>query len=81
MQFSRLEYCSIASHSLFQGIFLTQGLNLGFLHYRQILYPLSHQGGPFVLTMSHFLPFFLEMFENTLLDWFTTGFPGTSAGK
>ena len=24
--------------------FLTQGLNLGLLHYRQILYYLSHQG-------------------------------------
>ena len=27
-----------------QGIFLTQGLNLGLLHCRQILYCLSHQG-------------------------------------
>jgi len=32
------------SHSLLQGVFLTQGLNLGFLQYRQILYHLSHQG-------------------------------------
>ena len=31
-------------HSLLQGIFLTQGLNLGFLHCRWILYHLSHQG-------------------------------------
>ena len=29
-----------------QGIFLTQELNLGFLHCRQILYHLSHQGSP-----------------------------------
>ena len=29
-----------------QGIFLTQGLNLGLLHCRQILYHLSHQGSP-----------------------------------
>ena len=28
----------------FSGIFLTQGLNLSFLHYRQILYHLSHRG-------------------------------------
>ena len=28
---------------LLQGIFLSQGLNLGLLHYRQILYHLSHQ--------------------------------------
>ena len=31
-------------HSLLQGIFLTQRLNLGLLHCRQILYCLSHQG-------------------------------------
>ena len=31
-------------HFLLQEIFLTQGLNLGLLHCRQILYPLSHQG-------------------------------------
>ena len=32
------------SRSLLQGIFPTQGSNLGLLHRRQILYPLSHQG-------------------------------------
>ena len=31
---------------LLQGIFLTQGSNPGLLHYRQILYHLSHQGSP-----------------------------------
>ena len=36
----------VCGHSLLQGIFPTQGLNLGFLHCRQILYHLSHQGGP-----------------------------------
>ena len=34
----------VGCHSLLQGIFPTQGLNLGFLHCRQILYHLSHQG-------------------------------------
>ena len=29
-----------------QGIFPTQGLDLGLLHCRQILYCLSHQGSP-----------------------------------
>ena len=33
----------MGSHSLLQGIFSTQGLNLGLLHCRQILYYLSHQ--------------------------------------
>ena len=35
------------SHSLLQGIFPTQGSNLGLLHCRQILHHLSHQGSPF----------------------------------
>ena len=37
------------SHSLFQGIFPTQGSNAGLPHCRQILYPLSHQGSPRIL--------------------------------
>ena len=34
----------VGCHSLLQGIFLTQGLNPGLPHCRQILYDLSHQG-------------------------------------
>ena len=45
MGFSRQEYWS-GTHSLLQGIFLTQGLNPGLLHCRQILYCLSHQRSP-----------------------------------
>ena len=33
-------------HTLLQWIFLTQGMNPGLLHCRQILYHLSHQGSP-----------------------------------
>ena len=33
----------VGCHFLLQGIFLTQGLNPGLLHCRQMLYPLSHQ--------------------------------------
>ena len=33
----------VGNHSLFQGIVLTLGSNLGLLHCRQILYHLSHQ--------------------------------------
>ena len=36
----------VCSHSLLQGIFPTQGSNMGLLHCRQILYHLSHQGSP-----------------------------------
>ena len=35
-----------SSLSLLQGIFLTQGLNPGLPHCRQMLYTLSHQGSP-----------------------------------
>ena len=34
----------VGCHFLFQGIFVTQGSNLGLLHCRQTLYHLSHQG-------------------------------------
>ena len=36
----------MCSHSLLQGIFPTQGLNLGLLYCRQILYQLNHQESP-----------------------------------
>ena len=36
----------VDSHSLLQGIFLTQGSNPGLLHCRQIRYHLSHLGSP-----------------------------------
>ena len=48
MRFSRQEDW-MGCHSFSQGIFLTQGLNLGLPHCRRILYCLSHQGSPWVL--------------------------------
>ena len=39
----------VGCHALLQGIFLTQGLNLGLPHWRQILYCLSFQGHPWRL--------------------------------
>ena len=36
----------VGCHAHLQGIFPTQGWNLGLLHFRQILYCLSHQGSP-----------------------------------
>ena len=33
----------VGCHSLLQGIFLTQGSNLGLVHCRQILYHLNHR--------------------------------------
>ena len=39
----------VGSLSLLQGIFLTQGLNPGLPHCKQILYQLSHKGSPRIL--------------------------------
>ena len=50
----------VGCHSLLQGIFLTQGSNLGLLHCRQTLYPLSHQGSPGRLK---------DQSERSLSDW------------
>ena len=36
----------VGSHSLLQGIFLTQGSNLDLLHCRQVLYHLNYQESP-----------------------------------
>ena len=41
----------VSSYFLLQGIFLTQGLNLGLPHCRQILYHLSHQESQWVYTL------------------------------
>ena len=37
----------VGCHALLQGNFLTQGLNLGLLHLRQILYRLSHDNSTY----------------------------------
>ena len=43
----------VGCHFLLQGIFLTQKSNLGLLHGRQILYPLSYEGSlSFPVTLS-----------------------------
>jgi len=41
----------VSSYFLLQGIFLTQGLNLGLPHCRQILYRLNHQESQWVYTL------------------------------
>ena len=44
----------VGCHPLFQGIFPTQGLNLGFLHHRQILYYLSYREEPFKYLIQYY---------------------------
>ena len=43
----------VGCHALLQGIFPTQGSNLGRQHCRQILYHLSHQGSPQTIPPSY----------------------------
>ena len=56
----------VGSHSFLQGIFPTQGLNLGLLNCRQILYHLSHQGSP-AYSPYQFLNLSVSMSSLTLL--------------
>ena len=42
--YSPCKNTGVGCHFLLQGLFLIQGLNLGLLHCRQILYRLCHQG-------------------------------------
>jgi len=37
----------VGCHFLLQGIVLTQGLNLQFLHWQEDSLPLNHQGNPY----------------------------------
>ena len=52
----------VSSLSLLQGIFPIQVSNPGFLHSRQILYQLSHNGSPRILEMVAY-PFSSESFQ------------------
>ena len=59
-------------HFLLQGIFPTQGLNPGLLHFRHILNHLSHQGSP--LCVSYVLDSVLSAFTFiNRLPWWLSG--------
>ena len=61
----------VICHALLQGIFLTQGSNLGLPHCRRILYQLSHQGSPYLPSFNItflMLLYLLETFAD-LLSW------------
>ena len=45
----------VGSLFLLQGVFSTQVLKPGLLHYRQILYQLSYQGSPFIFYLQPLL--------------------------
>ena len=62
----------VGDHSLLQGIFPTQGSNLGLLHCRRILYQLSHQGSP-ISNIVH--PFLLNLVCLRFLPFVTKRVP------
>ena len=62
-------------YPLLQGIFPTQGLNLGFQHCRQILYHLSHQRSPLKAFQFSSVQSLLCPTLSDLIDWSTPGFP------
>ena len=59
-------------HALLQGIFLTQGSNLGLLYCRQIPWCLSHQGNPDCWMDEH-----LILYQPVLGCWLPREEPGT----
>ena len=61
----------VCSLSLLQGILPTQGSNSGLLHYRQILYQLSHQGSPRIL---EWVAYPLSRGSSWLRNWTTVSF-------
>ena len=58
----------VGGHFLLQGIFLTQGLNPGLLHCRQVLYHLSHQGSPHPILRTIYIAHIYLTFNN-LREW------------
>ena len=63
-EFSR-QNTGAGCYSLLQGIFPTQGSNLGLLHCRQILYHLSHQGSSITV---HFKAPFHSFLQQIFLE-------------
>ena len=70
-------------HFLLQGIFAPllphQGLNLGLLHCRQILYQLSHQGSPYINTGRYYCASSNEHFYD--IGVIATPFPTPTSQK
>ena len=69
----------VGSHSLHQGIFLTQRVNPGLLHYRQILYHLSHMAHHFssytkkksCSNLAKLIPTFITLYMFYHFNWLT----------
>ena len=73
---SPVKNIGVGGHLLFQGISLTQGLNPGLLHCRQILYHLSHPRSPnrvfkvCYLVIPKYLPdIFISVPSRLIITW------------
>ena len=68
------KHTGVSCHFLLQGVFLTQVSNLGLLHCRWILLPLSHLGSP-LITIGKFIFFspalatFIKVKKKNALPW------------
>ena len=56
-------------HAHLQGIFPTQGLNPGLLHYGQILYNLSYQGSPKKMWYIYTVEYYSDIKKNEILSF------------
>ena len=54
----------MGSHFLLQGIFPTQGSNLGLLQCRQILYQLSYKGSPYLINLNDWASLVAQLVKN-----------------
>ena len=63
----------VGSHSFLQGIFPTQGLNLGLVHYRKSLYHLSHLGSPKIDVISRAVTAILRHVCSVMSDSWVQG--------
>ena len=80
MEFSRQEYWT---HSLLQGIFLTQRSKPGLLHCRETLYHLSHQGSPLLRDKRRGFEreLSIRLRSPACAVWILTGLPRWLSGK
>ena len=59
----------VGCYVLLQGIFPTQGLKPGLLHFRQILYYLSHQRNPYITCMHIWMEYNSAIKKNEILPF------------
>ena len=59
----------VGCHAHLQGIFPTQGLNPGLLHYGQSLYNLSYQGSPKKMWYIYTVEYYSDIKKNEIMSF------------